>query len=82
MPRDFLETQVRLSRLFLSLGDQYLLSYDNFADELSAPSSQSRANIVQSQRVKREGARKGGGGGGGGAAPAGRAPRAPGGRAG
>jgi hypothetical protein len=51
VPRDFLETQVRLSRLFLSHGDQYLLSYDNFADELSSPSLQNRANIIQSTKA-------------------------------
>ena len=48
--RELLKTQARLSRLFLSRGDQYLLSYDVFADEFSAPSLQNRANIVQSTK--------------------------------
>jgi hypothetical protein len=47
---ELLKTQARLSRLFLSPGDQYLLSYDDFADEFSAPSLQNRANIVQSTK--------------------------------
>ena len=51
VPRDFLETQVCLSRLCLSPGDSYLLSYDDFADELSAPGLQNKANIVQSTKV-------------------------------
>jgi hypothetical protein len=48
--RELLKTQARLSRLFLSPGDQYLLSYDVFADEFSAPSLQNRANIVYSTK--------------------------------
>ena len=47
--RELLKTQARLSRLFLSRGDQYLLSYDVFADEFSAPSLQNRANIIRVQ---------------------------------
>ena len=50
-PRELLETQARLSRLFLSPGDQYLLSSDDYTDESSAPGLQNRANIIQSTKV-------------------------------
>ena len=51
VPRHILETPARLSRQFLSPGDQYLLSYDDFANESTAPGLQNRANFVHSTKL-------------------------------
>jgi hypothetical protein len=51
IPRGLLATQARLSRRFLSPGDQYLLSYDDFPDKFTGAGLQNRANIVQSTKT-------------------------------